>query len=202
MCPYNPAHYILRKRMNTHLVKCKRSYPESKLVECDFNMLHKVPEPELRYHHDNCPDRKKIEVTVYQEEGADLNKYPIKTEAVPTEESWDDLNVPTYDPKKHCETKNVIRHLDVASAAKRREFRMQERKRIGLLNANQESKCDSDRPKENIRNTSNVQKPSFVLPERPQNRIDEEVPQSVAALVQRLAIDAKKAVIPKRKTTN
>nr|CAI5835180.1 unnamed protein product [Callosobruchus analis] len=121
-----------------------------------YNLYH------FQYHHDNCPDRKKIEVTVYQEEGADLNKYPIKTEAVPTEESWDDLNVPTYDPKKHCETKNVIRHLDVASAAKRREFRMQERKRIGLLNANQESKCDSDRPKENIRNTSNVQKPSFV----------------------------------------
>nr|CAH7738948.1 unnamed protein product [Callosobruchus chinensis] len=93
MCPYNSAHYILRKRMNTHLVKCKRSYPEAKLVECDFNMLHKIPEPELRYHHDNCPDRKKIEVTVYQEEGMDMNKYPIKSEAVPTEESWDDVRI-------------------------------------------------------------------------------------------------------------
>nr|CAH7738947.1 unnamed protein product [Callosobruchus chinensis] len=162
MCPYNSAHYILRKRMNTHLVKCKRSYPEAKLVECDFNMLHKIPEPELRYHHDNCPDRKKIEVTVYQEEGMDMNKYPIKSEAVPTEESWDDLNVPTYDPKKHCETKNVIRHLDVASASKRREFRMQERKRIGLLNAKQGSTYEGERLKENIPNTSTVQKPDLV----------------------------------------
>lgn len=34
--------------MNTHLVKCKRSYPDAKLVECDFNVNHKISEPELQ----------------------------------------------------------------------------------------------------------------------------------------------------------
>lgn len=48
LCPYNSAHHILRKRMNTHLVKCKKNYPDAKLVECDFNVNHKIPEPELQ----------------------------------------------------------------------------------------------------------------------------------------------------------
>lgn len=34
--------------MNTHLVKCKKNYPDAKLVECDFNVNHKIPEPELQ----------------------------------------------------------------------------------------------------------------------------------------------------------
>ncbi|KAG5865836.1 hypothetical protein JTB14_032848 [Gonioctena quinquepunctata] len=131
ICPYNNSHHIRAKRMNTHLVKCKKSYPETKLVECDFNVNHKIPEPERQYHHSICPDRQKIEISIYQEAGSDINKFPVHNLHVPTDESWDDVNVPTYDPQKYCESKDILRHIDVESAAKRRDFRVAERKRLG-----------------------------------------------------------------------
>lgn len=105
--------------MNTHLVKCKKNYPDAKLFECDFNVNHKIPEPELQvcrkltyeiskystvsinqiikknhfqYHHDNCPDRNKMEMKMYQEEDQDLNMFPIQNICVPTEDTWDDVS--------------------------------------------------------------------------------------------------------------
>lgn len=48
MCPYNPSHFVFKKRMDKHLSKCKKNYPDTKLVECDFNSNHKIPEPELQ----------------------------------------------------------------------------------------------------------------------------------------------------------
>lgn len=48
LCPYNPAHRIAKNRLNTHLIKCRRSNPDAKLVACEFNVNHRVPEPELQ----------------------------------------------------------------------------------------------------------------------------------------------------------
>lgn len=45
-CPYNKAHQIIRSRMQTHLAKCKKAYPEQKLLECPYNTIHKVLEAE------------------------------------------------------------------------------------------------------------------------------------------------------------
>lgn len=45
-------------------------------------------------------------------------------------------DVPTYDPKTYTENSNVLRRLDVESKAKKREFRLNERKRLNALNTN------------------------------------------------------------------
>ncbi|KAJ8961029.1 hypothetical protein NQ314_006011 [Rhamnusium bicolor] len=175
MCPYNPSHHIRRYRMNVHLVKCKKSYPESKLVECDFNVNHKIPEPELQYHHENCPDRKKIEVTIYQEEGSVINRFPI-----PNIED----NVQTYDPAKYCEQNEVIRHVDVESAAKRKNFRLTERQRINQLTVNKPSdRLENNRPSNVNKNASALKRN---LPEKSRVVVQEDTPASVEDILKRL----------------
>lgn len=48
-CPYVAAHQILLSRMQTHLVKCEKSFKDKvKLVECPFNSTHKVSELSLK----------------------------------------------------------------------------------------------------------------------------------------------------------
>lgn len=41
--------------------------------------------------------------------------------------------MPSYDPVKKCETATVLRQLNVESAAKRRNFRIEERQRLSNL---------------------------------------------------------------------
>ncbi|XP_018575795.1 gametocyte-specific factor 1 homolog [Anoplophora glabripennis] len=194
MCPYNPAHHIMRKRMNTHLSKCKRNYPESKLVECDFNVNHKVPEPELQYHHENCPDRRKIEHTVYHEEGVPINKFPVHNIEVQADESWDSYDVPSYDPVKYCETNVVIRRMDVASAAVRKNFRMEERHRLNELSINKPIPSSSIQPQQSNRNHPGARRN---LPEIPRGTVAEDTPESVAEIMNRIVIGKDKAFIPK-----
>lgn len=52
-CPYNESHRIMRKRLQRHLVKCRESHPDVKLVRCPFNSVHQVPEPELNVRFAN-----------------------------------------------------------------------------------------------------------------------------------------------------
>lgn len=61
------------------------------------------------------------------------------------------FNVPSYDPKKATENKNILRHMDVESAAKRRDFRHNERKRVGQILA--EKKEQPPSPDVTVRNT-------------------------------------------------
>lgn len=39
-CPYNRAHQILRSRIQTHLVRCRKSHPDIHLEICPFNSTH------------------------------------------------------------------------------------------------------------------------------------------------------------------
>ncbi|XP_023012818.1 gametocyte-specific factor 1 homolog [Leptinotarsa decemlineata] len=143
MCPYNKSHHIQRKRMAFHLVKCKKNYPESRIVNCDFNVTHKVPEVELQYHHENCPSRRNIELAVYEEAGSNTNRFPIQNLNIEPDESWDDCNNTTYDAKANCENRNVLRKLDVASAGSRRNFRISERRRINENFSSTESRSEN-----------------------------------------------------------
>lgn len=52
-CPYNKAHQIQRNRMQTHLIKCRKSYPEILKTVCPFNVTHLVKEPELAVSFDH-----------------------------------------------------------------------------------------------------------------------------------------------------
>ncbi|EEZ98474.1 gametocyte-specific factor 1 homolog [Tribolium castaneum] len=133
MCPYNSSHHIRRCKMSFHLVKCKKNYGEQKMIPCDFNASHMIPKPELRYHHQICSDRKKIEAPIVKSQMKSKSKFPVPSIPVATEESWDNLNVATYDPKNYAESSAVLRHIDVESAGKRREFRLSERQRHNEL---------------------------------------------------------------------
>lgn len=46
----------------------------------------------VQYHHENCPDKRKLEIHIYKEETVDLNKFPIQNVMVPAEESWDSVS--------------------------------------------------------------------------------------------------------------
>lgn len=46
-CPYNKAHQLLKSRIQTHLIKCRKSYPKVQKVQCPFNVTHLINEPEL-----------------------------------------------------------------------------------------------------------------------------------------------------------
>lgn len=46
------------------------------------------------------------------------------------------MDTPSYDPVKYCETNVVVRRKDVASAAVRKNFRLEERHRLHQLSNN------------------------------------------------------------------
>lgn len=192
ICPYNNSHYIRRKRMAFHLTKCKAAYeelhPDVPLRECDFNVTHKVPDPELQYHHETCPDRKKIEIAVYQDTKTDLDKFPIVNIHVATEESWDNDNVASYDPEKYCMSNEIIRHKDVISAAKRRNFRLEERKRIGQFSQSGGEPANSSVPRAPRQQENQTRRP---LPDHKRGEYREDTPGVIEEIVQRIKIDAK-----------
>lgn len=41
-CPYNVAHQILKKKLQTHLVKCEKQYSHLGLVRCPYNNTHRI----------------------------------------------------------------------------------------------------------------------------------------------------------------
>lgn len=41
ICPYNKCHVILKSRIQTHLVKCARTYPDVELETCPFDVTHR-----------------------------------------------------------------------------------------------------------------------------------------------------------------
>ncbi|XP_066147527.1 gametocyte-specific factor 1 homolog [Euwallacea fornicatus] len=134
MCPYNPAHFIRKCRMDVHLVKCRKSHKNSeKLAICDFNSKHRIPEPELKYHHQCCPNRNILELDISADDLAQsgpLQPNNCETSEVPIDTSWDDDDVPTYNPQEYCESRPILRRLDTQPAAVKRNFRIAERLRF------------------------------------------------------------------------
>ena len=52
-CPYNRAHQVLASRMQTHLIKCQKNYPNVKKVKCPYNSTHLVNKEDLTVRY--CP---------------------------------------------------------------------------------------------------------------------------------------------------
>jgi U11-48K-like CHHC zinc finger len=104
-CPYNSAHQILRHRMQTHLVKCRKSYPDVVMRTCPFDTTHTVPDNELKFHIDTCPNRGAMETYKYSvsvaaksepEPMANMSLRAMQDQVAKydqdDEENWDDVS--------------------------------------------------------------------------------------------------------------
>ncbi|XP_043793113.1 uncharacterized protein LOC122715199 [Apis laboriosa] len=72
-----------------------------------------------------------------------LGTVPLETVQdlhVPTTQDWQEENVPTYDPWKSTEKKDIIRCLIGGTKTTKKKFKLAERQRI--LNIQQENTCD------------------------------------------------------------
>lgn len=92
-CPYNKAHSILAKRMQTHLVKCRRQHPKAEMVVCINNAKHIIPKPEEAFHLEHCEDRQNLDRFAYVSEDVNFDKYPVPKVNLQFTESWDDVSI-------------------------------------------------------------------------------------------------------------
>merc|ERR1712183_351617 len=60
-CPYNPFHQILPHRIQYHLIKCKKNYPDVDLAVCPYNATHLMQKEDTMGHIEYCPDRRTVE---------------------------------------------------------------------------------------------------------------------------------------------
>ncbi|CAD7090255.1 unnamed protein product [Hermetia illucens] len=109
----------MRKRLQRHLVKCRESHPDVKLVRCPFNSVHQVPEPELNHHVSICPDKALIDQYRYnvapavKSERNEITKQP----KVSCDDDWDDVQVGTYDPKTYVKNAPIVKSKAIEKLA-------------------------------------------------------------------------------------
>lgn len=65
-CPYNLNHTIARSRIQRHIVKCEKQYPEDYKVICPYNATHRLFKSEVTDHIITCPMRRLIDPELYQ----------------------------------------------------------------------------------------------------------------------------------------
>ena len=56
-CPFESSHLIRSSRLQIHLARCQKSFPNIKLARCHFNSVHRVVDHKLAEHLIHCPDR-------------------------------------------------------------------------------------------------------------------------------------------------
>lgn len=146
-CPYNAAHQITVAKIQTHLVKCRRSHPKEDYVICPYNASHHVPKLEEQFHSLTCPDRKIIELARYTwamestgghgrfdaESGPPDATTPPTTEAetalskseiqriMTKDENWETEAYikESYNPAKKAASSQVIRQVQGATPSER-----------------------------------------------------------------------------------
>ncbi|XP_002068170.2 gametocyte-specific factor 1 homolog [Drosophila willistoni] len=127
-CPYNRAHFMLRKKLQQHIMKCREIYKdEVELLVCPFNKAHHIPAPEFHQHTKSCEDRKIIMHYQYSQ-AAELNE-ETKHEKIESEENWDDTSVDDYNPQVYASQANIVRDASGMFPAQRKAFIKQERLR-------------------------------------------------------------------------
>ncbi|XP_046824701.1 gametocyte-specific factor 1-like [Vespa crabro] len=92
-CPYNENHRIARSRIQRHIVKCEKNYPNDYKMICPYNATHRLFKHEMMEHIITCPMRKLIDPELYQRTG---NRALLKnklqcdiTSLIDCNESWD-----------------------------------------------------------------------------------------------------------------
>lgn len=138
LCPYNKVHMIRAKRLQYHLMKCRKNYIGSDFATCPFNARHEMPKPELRYHLANCPDKAVIEPMLAYESskrnGEEASMFrgcvdlPVYEHInIESEENWD-AEIPSVarigvDPQYFARQDNMI--IPGLSRSEKKEFARQ-----------------------------------------------------------------------------
>lgn len=129
-CPYNMSHRIQRYKMQFHLEKCRKGYPNAAKKICPFDATHHVNELELDYHVMTCPKRECFDLAKYQVGDADYALPPQMPapQYNTTTENWDEEEHCSYDPSEHCANNKVLKKIKDATPSERKAFRLQQRK--------------------------------------------------------------------------
>lgn len=61
VCPYNKTHTMPAKRLQYHLMKCRRNFRGIEFATCPFNARHVMPKRDIRHPIANCPDKAMLE---------------------------------------------------------------------------------------------------------------------------------------------
>ena len=84
-------------------------------------------QPEVQHHHDTCPDRKIVELAMYNKARGEVKYVPppvVNQGTVCLDvdgEDWEQeaAGHQTYDPQKKCEKSNVLRKIQGATPSER-----------------------------------------------------------------------------------
>ncbi|XP_037937507.1 gametocyte-specific factor 1 homolog [Teleopsis dalmanni] len=134
-CPYDRTHLILRKRFQTHLLRCSANYKNMSKVKCPFNVTHIINKPELEWHLQTCKDRRKYEEMKHST-SQKFNTIAPQFIPIDTETSWDDEPVvKAYNPQNYIMKAPIYRYLQGATPTLKNEFRIKEIKRMRTLKA-------------------------------------------------------------------
>jgi len=173
-CPYNPSHQILPKRIQIHLVKCRKNHPNSDVEICPFNSSHHVPKSEWLFHMSTCESRKFDEMARYSNASSFKanNKYMVvASSGLPkpdnnarfevVEEDWEKEATikKSYDPSEKASKVPVLRNLQGATPSQRKAFRASEKVRIGALH---DGLVVDDTETKKVANKENISKSDFV----------------------------------------
>lgn len=92
---------LLFFRFANHLAKCRRSYQGEDFRQCQFNVTHQLPAPEIAMHEKECSDRIFVEKYMHAaaekrkmepksaEEKEDEKEEPAKKAKVDSDDEWD-----------------------------------------------------------------------------------------------------------------
>ncbi|XP_050079532.1 gametocyte-specific factor 1 homolog [Anopheles maculipalpis] len=151
ICPYNKSHLIPAARIQWHLSKCQRQYPNAKIAVCRFNASHHIPQKKLKHHESICPDRVLIERFMYPlgDGGPATSKmeqrkaeYSMPDDASgyqqTVDENWDDMDALPYNPEEYCRNNPIIRKAMHMTRSEKRQFYADERVRITTIRAKRE----------------------------------------------------------------
>ncbi|XP_031849173.1 uncharacterized protein LOC116434701 [Nomia melanderi] len=93
ICPYNKNHLIAKSRLQKHIVKCEKQYPEHYKIMCPYNATHRLFKSELEEHIMTCSARKVLESEMYSElKKHGYTQFPMPSEissTVDCTENWD-----------------------------------------------------------------------------------------------------------------
>lgn len=150
-CPYNPAHRMLRSRLQMHLTKCVKDHPDADKRTCPFNAKHRISAAEFSHHLVQCPDKGLVERKIAYESN-DVHRGNTQVpaymheEVPPSQETgfWDDEaeeDPYKYKPKSNPLFKDPMILSTWKPAERRRHYQS-----LGKRNSDEEA----DEPIENF----------------------------------------------------